>query len=121
MGYTRRKNRSKRKLGKKGRSKKRRSYKKLKYLRGGVGTPVPGTPVPGTPVPGTPIAGNSPINMNFITPPNNQNNPNNVSPIGNNLENQFDDEAAAAALRINRNTVVNGDPTSVTNEYFDKI
>jgi hypothetical protein len=126
MGYTRRK----RKLGKKGRSKKRRSYKrrsykKQRYLRGGVGTPVPGTPVPGTPVPGTPIAGNSPFNMNFITPPNNQNNNyNNVSPIGlnANLGNQFDNEAAADALIRNTDTLNpnTGSPTSVTHSNLNR-
>ncbi len=119
MGYTRRKNRSKRKLGKKGRSKKRRSYKrqiykKFKYLRGGVGS-VPGTPQ------GTPVAGNSPINMNFNTPLNNQNNNYNVSPIGNNLVNQFDVVAAEEALRRNTDTLnSNGSPTSVAHSNFRK-
>jgi hypothetical protein len=116
MGYTRRK----RKLGKKGRSKKRRSYKrrsykKQRYLRGGVGTPVPGTPLPGTP-----------INMNFVTPPgNNQNNNyNNDSPIGlnANLGNQFDNEAAADALIRNTDTLnpYTGSPTSVAHSNLNR-
>ena len=116
MGYTRRKNRSKRKLGKKGRSKKRRiykrqNYKKQRYLRGGVGTPQ-----------GTPVAGNSPINMNFITPPIG-NNFNNVSPIGlgANLNVDFEDAAAQQALIENTDTLnSNGSPTSVAHSNFRK-
>jgi hypothetical protein len=132
MGYTRKK----RKLGKKRRSYKRRSYKRRsykrqRYLRGGVGsnpgTPVPGTPVPGTPVPGTPVQGNSPINMNFVTPPgNNQNNnQNNNSPIvlgANNLGGIFDDINQADALIRDTDTLnpLTGSPTSVTHSNLNR-
>jgi hypothetical protein len=114
MRYTRRKNRSKRKLGKKGRSKKRRSYKKLRYLRGGVGNNF-GTPVPGTP-----------INMNYTTPSPFGNNKNsNYSPMTPiNFGQTFENEARRAArrarreeIRANRNTTGNPvtlSPDSVT-------
>ena len=110
MGYTRRKNRSKRKLGKKGRSKKRRSYKRQKYLRGGVG----GYDTPPPPP--------RPRNSNNNPPPLNNENSNsnansNISPVGQgNLGRVFDNEKAIADASSRS---INGSPNGTTFD-FDK-